>query len=294
MTSDRSSPRPDRPQRGRAPVLLIAALAVTVLVLILDLGRPSWTDPLRSAAAQVAGPVQRALTGLTDTRVTDLTQERNELAARVAELEAERQIDADLSALADGSSWGSGTLLPSRVVGFAGESRPVASRTVAIDVGTADGVQVGQTVVDVDGLVGRVTRVETSGAVVEVLGDDQVVVGVRFGPDGALGTVVSGARPVPGAGTSASAAASREVAARGPDDLTLIALGDTTPEPGDEVFTLGSPDGTPYAAQVPVGVVGEVDPPGPTEQFGATAVVRPYVDLDTLDLVAVMLDPGRR
>lgn len=277
-------------RRPKFPVLLVILLVATLGIMVVDLGRPAWTEPIRSAAATVAGPAQRALIGLTDTRVTELTQERNDLAARVAELEAEQRIDQDLSALAEGASWGSGTLLPSRVVGFSATSQPVTSRTVAIDVGTEDGVELGQTVVDVDGLIGRISRVEATSAEVQVLGDDEVVVGVRFGDDGALGTVVSGARPLPDGSTTAEASA----ALRGPDDLTLVALGDTIPEPGDVVHTLGSPDGTPYAAQVPVGVVREVDAASEQRDISATAVVTPYVDLDALDLVAVIVDPGRR
>jgi rod shape-determining protein MreC len=55
---------------------------------------------------------------------------------------------------------------------------------------------------------------------------------------------------------------------------------------GDTVSTLGSPDDRPYVARVPLGTVTSVD--ADRGQLGRTAVVRPHVDPDTLDLVAVV------
>ncbi|WP_139720276.1 rod shape-determining protein MreC [Serinicoccus chungangensis] len=165
------------------------------------------------------------------------------------------------------------TLLPARVVAVASGSSPVGGRTVTLDVGSEDGVRPDQTVVAVEGLVGRVLRVAPTSADVLLLGDPQVVVGVRFGEDGALGDVQ--ADPVPG------------LPPRGHGQLTLTALGDTQIEVGARVRTLGSPDDVPYAAGIPLGTVVSVDPD--RGQLGRTAVVEPFVDTDTLDLVAVVL-----
>jgi len=257
-------------------VLVLAVL--TAVVVLLDLARPALTAPVRRTAATVLAPVQEALAGWDDDEVTALTRERDELSARFAELEADRDRQSDLADLERSSSWGDHELRPARVVGFSSGGTPAGERTVTIDVGSREGVSTDQTVVSSDGLVGRVRRVFPASSDVILLGDAGVVVGARFGPDGALGSV--DARPAPG------------LPVRGPGELTLTALGDSPIRVGDEVTTLGSPDSIPYAAGVPLGTVTEVDPD--TGQLGRTGVVQPHVDTDLLDLVAVVfVEPGR-
>lgn len=253
--------------------LLGVLVGLTILLLLADLSRPAVTDPVRRGAATLFAPVQTAMTGWTDDRLTDVTRERDQLDARVKELEAQVRTHEQLTTLeraADG--WGGHELLPARVVGFSSDSAPVGGRTVTLDAGEVDGIRPDQTVVSSDGLVGRVVRTAPTSADVLLLGGSDVVVGVRFGADGALGSVDG--RPVPG------------LPARSPGDLTLTAVGDSTIAVGDLVTTLGSPDSTPYVAGIPLGTVTSVDPD--SGQLGRTAVVRPFVDTDTLDLVAVV------
>lgn len=255
-------------------LLLGALVALTSLVLLVDLARPALTAPVRRAAASVVAPVQSAMTGWTDDRLTEVTRERDELDARVKELEAEVQISEQLGDLERAAAgWGGHELLPARVVGFSSGSTPVGGRTVTIDAGEVDGVSVDQTVISSDGLVGRVIRTAPTSADVVLLGGSDVVVGVRFGDEGALGSVDG--RPAPG------------IPARAPGQLTLTAVGDSQISEGAVVTTLGSPDSIPYVATIPLGVVTSVDPD--TGQLGRTAVVEPFVDADTLDLVAVVL-----
>ena len=264
--------------RGEASWGLLALLAVlTVLVLLADLARPAVTEPVRRGAATLFAPVQSAMTGWTDDRLTEVTRERDALDARVKELEAEADTSAQLSDLERAAAgWGGHRLLPARVVGFSSGSTPVGGRTVTVDAGEADGVTVDQTVISSDGLVGRVVRTAPASSDVVLLGGSDVVVGVRFGASGALGSVDG--RPVPG------------VPARSSGELTLTALGDSVIQVGDTVTTLGSPDSIPYVAGIPLGTVTAVDPD--TGQLGRTAVVRPFVDVDTLDLLAVVLLGG--
>ncbi|MGD8150217.1 rod shape-determining protein MreC [Ornithinimicrobium sp. Y1694] len=261
------------PQRTRAlPVTAAILTVLTAGAVVVDLARPGLVEPVRAAVATVAAPAQSVLSGWDDARVAALTEERNALAAEVTRLEEEARRHGQLESLDRSTTWGDHRLLPARVVAFAPATSPVGGRTVTIDVGTDAGVQVDQTVVCVDGLVGRVVRVGAGTSDVLLLGDAGVVVGVRFGHEGALGTVQ--ATPAPG------------LPPRSYGDLTLTALGDTDIQVGDEVTTLGSPDDTPYAARIPLGVVASVDPD--RGQLGATAVVRPHVDTDLLDLVAVV------
>lgn len=260
---------------ARATQVLLGVLVVlTACVLLLDLARPAVTAPVRRAGATVFAPIQSAMTGWTDDRLTEVTRERDALDARVKELEAEVRTTRQLTDLERAAAgWGGHELLPARVVGFSSGSTPVGGRTVTIDAGEADGVRTDQTVVSSDGLVGRVIRTAPTSADVILLGGSDVVVGVRFGADGALGSVDG--RPAPG------------LPARAPGQLTLTALGDSAITVGDTVVTLGSPDSVPYVAGIPLGTVTSVDPD--RGQLGRTAVVDPFVDGDTLDLVAVVL-----
>lgn len=261
------------PPRTRAlPVTAAALTALTAAVLVLDLARPGLAEPVRGAVSRAVVPVQTALAGWDDARVTELTRERNALAAEVTRLEEQLRRQGQLEELDRATTWGDHRLVPARVVAAAPVTSPVGGRTVTIDVGSEEDVGVDQTVVSVDGLVGRVVRVAPASSDVLLLGDAGVVVGVRFGDLGGLGTV--GATATPG------------VAPRGYGELTLTVVGDTEVAVGDEVSTLGSPDDRPYVARVPLGTVTSVDPD--RGQLGGTAVVRPHVDPDTLDLVAVV------
>jgi rod shape-determining protein MreC len=263
-------------------VLPLAAALLTALTtgaLVLDLARPGQlSGPVREAVATVAAPVQGALAGWDDARLAELTRERDALAARVTRLEEEARRSDQLRTLDRSTTWGDHDLLPARVVAFAPASAPVGGRTVTIDVGSQDGVLTDQTVVSADGLVGRVLRVAPASADVLLLGDPGVVVGVRYGREGALASVRAGGAP--------------GLPARAHDELTLTALGDSSVAVGDEVTTLGSPDDVPYVARVPLGTVTAVDPD--RGQLGRTAVVTPHVDTDLLDLVAVVFVEGRQ
>jgi rod shape-determining protein MreC len=60
---------------------------------------------------------------------------------------------------------------------------------------------------------------------------------------------------------------------------------------GDVVRTLGSVDERPYAPGVVVGTVTDVDPEG--GRMTRTATVRPAVDVDAIDVVAVLVPRAR-
>jgi rod shape-determining protein MreC len=265
---------------SRRPTLRLTALALTLATLatvLLDVARPGVGDPLRSVVAAVVAPAQSALAGWDDDRVRELTEERNALAAEVTRLREQVRRHEQLETLDRATTWGDHRLVPARVVAFAARTSPVGGRTVTVDVGERDGVQEDQTVVSADGLVGRVLRTSTASSDVLLLGDPDVVVGVRYaaaqaGTDGALGNVTATAQP--------------GLPPRADGELTLTALGDSPISVGDVVSTLGSPDDRPYVARVPLGTVTALDPD--RGQLGRTAVVTPFVDADTLDLVAVV------
>jgi rod shape-determining protein MreC len=81
----------------------------------------------------------------------------------------------------------------------------------------------------------------------------------------------------------------RESRPRG--SLTLSFVQPGTPVVGDLVQTLGSLDERPYAAGVLVGTVTSVDPD--RGELTRTATVRPVVDPDAVDVVAVLVPRTR-
>lgn len=263
----------------RPLTLLAAGLTVaTAAALVVDLARPALAEPVREGVATVVAPAQRVLAGWSDGDLAALTAERNALAAEVTRLEEQLRDTEQLDRLERSTTAArvEQRMLPARVVAFSASTSPVGGRTVTLDVGREDGVVEDLTVVSVDGLVGRVLRVAPRSADVLLLGDAGVVVGVRYGSEGALGSVSARAQP--------------GLPSRGHGELTLSVLGDSSVDVGDEVTTLGSPDDLPYAPGIPLGTVTSVD--ADRGQLSATAVVTPHVDADTLDLVAVVLPEG--
>lgn len=264
--------------RTPAPRLVIMVLAVTMLVLLVDLARPAWTEPIRSASAAVFAPVQDAVRGWTDDDLDDARAERDALSVQVDRLQAEQEASARQNEIAVPPGMSVRSVIGARVVAVAPRTSPVGARVVTIDAGTADGLSADRAVMNADGLVGRVLRVNATSSQVLLLSDPNVVVGVRFGPQGALGSLSSVTPP--------------ELPARTSAELTLTGIGDASIEVGDRVRTLGSPDDSPFAADIHVGTVTAIDPDA--GQLGRTAVVDPAVDPDTLDAVVVLTQGAGR
>jgi rod shape-determining protein MreC len=138
--------------------------------------------------------------------------------------------------------------------------------TVTINRGENAGLRPNMTVVNGQGLVGRVRQVAASSAVVELAIDPSADIGARLEGSGELGYTTGD----------------------GPGPLTLTLLdAQATVHAGDRLLSLGSAGSAPYVPGVPIGVVTKVlaTPGAPTR----TAEVRPYVDYTALDLVGVVL-----
>jgi rod shape-determining protein MreC len=259
-----------------------ALVLVTLLVTAADLARPASTSVLRTAAATVLGPLERAVAVDGDARLGRVTAERDELARRVA---ADRDAAAAarrLTALLGSTS--AARVVPARVIAFGGGAT-TGSRRVTLDAGSRDGLAVDLPVVAADGLVGRVVAVSDWTSDVALLGDRDVTVGVRVGGRGTLGAVTAGSATAT-AGSATAGAAPRPAGRLG---LTLVEQG--TVRAGEAVTTLGSVGGGPYPPGLRVGTVASVDPP--RGQLTATASVRPAVDPTTLDVVGILLPTAR-
>jgi len=255
--------------------LLGVLVAVTLGLLAADLAGSGVTDAVRHASGVVVGPVQRVLAGASPGDLSRLEAENVRLRAVVADQQHALDDVAQVRSVLGAEALVGHAFVPGRVVGTA--LGPLGGRSLTLDVGSRDGVEPDSTVVAAEGLVGRVVSVSPWTSDVQMLGSTGSVVGVRVGPAGTLATVAP-----PGT-------ADREVRPRG--SLTLSFVQPGTPVVGDLVRTLGSVDERPYAAGIVVGTVTDVDPDH--GRMTPTATVRPAVDPDAIDVVAVLVPRAR-
>ena len=253
--------------------LLLVLLALTVVVLGVDVAGGPGAAQLRSAGGVAFGPLERVLSpgASRDAAATTGARDgvlRDQLVSQTREARA-------FDRLAGAPDLAGSTFLAARVVGVGGQGAAGPER-VTLDVGSRDGVRAELSVVAADGLVGRVVAVSPWTCDVLLVGSADLVVGVRVGAAGTLGSVGSGAR-----------GPQRRPA--GQLNLTVVERGSV--QPGDSVTSLGSVGGSPFPAGLRVGTVEQVDQaPG---DLTPTAAVRPAVDLTTLDVVGVVLDGPR-
>ncbi|HET7194347.1 MAG TPA: rod shape-determining protein MreC, partial [Nocardioides sp.] len=202
----------------------------------------------------------------------------NQLEAENARLRAESETSSyDRNRLEeyDGLTQAAGdlgyALVPARVVGI-GPSQSF-SQTVTIDAGSRAGVHPDMTVLNNDGLVGRVLRVTSSTATVLLIVDAESVVGGRVGETMEIGFLH-------GRGILGSS---------GHLELELADASEV-PAKHDTVVTWGSQSGAPYVSGVPIGRVSSVY--SSLRETSQRAVIEPFVDFGSLDLVGVVVPSG--
>jgi rod shape-determining protein MreC len=154
-------------------------------------------------------------------------------------------------------------------------SPTVWNSTVAIDVGSGDGVHVDDPVISGDGLVGRIASVEHGSSQVALLTDHASAVTGKVVPAGAQGMVE------PNVGN--------------PDELILNFISSTKDvHRGETVVTAGwRAQG--HASLFPPGLaIGEITEASITElEAGGPAHLRPYADMANLDIVQVLTGGSR-
>ncbi len=276
--------------RGEPPRALVAALVLACVTLItLDLNdtTDSALEPARRGLGEVFGPAEsfasavfRPVTAVPDWfRSHDSMQEElDDLEAENAELRTQvRTSGVDRNRLAefDGLTSAAGTLgralVPARVVGL-GPSQSFSS-TVTIDAGSDAGLVPDLTVLNADGLVGRVLRVTRTTATVLLIIDPDSTVGGRVGESMEVGFL---------RGRGA-------IGDEGRLDLELVDAA-VVPAKHDTVVTWGSEGGSPYVAGVPVGRVTRVFTS--LRDQSQRAEIEPFVDFGALDVVGVVVPSG--
>lgn len=232
---------------GRVPAELTSAVALPH-----DLLKRAGTN-LRLTIQNLTDrrDLRAAVEGLTTT-VAELEQEQRRLELEVQRLEQVLEVRRMQSP---------GVVATAPVIG--GGVGPDVSRLI-IGIGSRAGVQVGMPVTVPQGLVGIVTDVTATTAVVRTIVDPQSRVGVSVRDRGGQGVVVG------------------DVA-----DLLRVTrfIQDEDVEVGDQVET--SSFGGLFPIGVLVGVVQEVLPPDPNE-LRRSFLVRPSVDLATLREVVLL------
>jgi rod shape-determining protein MreC len=272
-----------------SPALLVALVLACLTLITLDYkgGSDSPLEPARRAAGELFGPVEVGASAAVRpfTAVPHWFRSRNSMQDDLMALQAENSRlkgevntqDYDRNRLeeydgltAAAQSLGY-SLVPARVVGV-GASQSFSS-TVTIDAGSDAGLRPDLTVVNNDGLVGRVLRVTRTTATVLLIVDSDSVVGGRVGRSMEVGFLH-------GRGVLGS---------DGRLDLDLV---DDTAVPAkhETVVTWGSQAGGPYVSGVPVGRVTSVY--SSLRETSQRAVIEPFVDFGALDLVGIVVPSG--
>ena len=260
----------------RGPRLLLVLLLLTAFTLTaLDArtGEGSPFDALRQGADAVLGPPQQALGGAAravggvlardSDEQAELRADNERLRAEQHRSEGLRRRVQELDALLALTDAGGYPVVPARVTAV-GSSFGFAS-TATIDAGSEDGITSGQTVIGGEGLLGRTLRVGPVSSTVLLLTDPGFTVGARLAREGTFGLATGD-----GSGLVLSLVEGGRVA----EGEALLTTGSDTFVPG-----------------VPIGRVTAVEP-GPATPV-ATATVRPFVDVSSVDLVGVVTSAPR-
>ncbi|HEY0691606.1 MAG TPA: rod shape-determining protein MreC [Kribbella sp.] len=283
----RSAGMPREVRRRRTILVLLILASFTLITLDARRSAGSPVDPLRHAAAAVFGPLEsgassarQPLNNLRDrfAEVDRLKADNNKLKAENERLATQlkttdyaRSRATELDRLLKVAP--AYTITPARVVGI-GNAQSF-NHTVTIDAGTADGVRPDMTVLNGDGLVGRVVRTTEATATVLLIGDRNSTVGGRLASTLALGFVS-------GRGELGSGALL---------NYQLVDL-KARPKVGDRIVTWGSRGNAPYVPGVPIGIVSAVA--SVQGVLGSTTLVKPYVDPSRIDAVGVVTGPPAR
>ncbi len=274
-------------RRARMSLGVLLAAALVLMTVDHRAGANSPLSPLRGAGAELFGAAENAGAGLVrpigrffetmaaapdaQRRIDALRAENQRLKRDLMAQALDRQHSTELQRLLGVAGIAGYKLVPAQVIARRGT--PGFEEAIQLDVGSADGVRSEMTVLNGDGLVGRVVQVSTSTSTVVLLSDPASAAGARLEGSNEIGVVH-------GVGQNGR--------------LLRFRLLDSTAQvvPGRRIVSFGSQRGAPYVAGVPIGVVEHVEAtPG---ELTRIAYARPYADLTALDVVGVVVQAPRR
>ncbi|MEU8968357.1 rod shape-determining protein MreC [Streptomyces monashensis] len=272
-------------KESRLLLVLLVAIAFALITVDIRGGRNSPVDGARQAAATVFGPVENGLSSAVDpvgnavsairdsgtrhSRLAALEKENAALKAKLGSDDRNRsrlnQLDKMLKIAGEGQYGikGAQVIAIGSAQGF--------SWTVTIDAGANDGIKRDMTVLNGDGLVGRVTTVGPDTSTVLLANDPDFTVGTRMEGSDELGFASGqGDRPL----------------------RVELLDGKAEVHKGDRLVTFGSQNDRPFVPGVPVGVVSRVDPSN--GGLTRTIYVTPYVGFTKLDIVGVVVEAPKK
>ena len=272
-------------RESRLLLVLLIAIAFALITVDIRGGEDSPVDGARQVAATGFGPIEDGVSsavnpvgdavsavrdsGTRHDRLARLEQKNAALKPRLDEHDRNssrlKQLDKMLKIAGEGQYGikGAEVIAIGAAQGF--------SWTITIDVGANDGIKRDMTVLNGDGLVGRVTTVGPDSSTVLLANDPDFTVGTRMEASDELGFASGqGDRPL------------RVELLNGKADV----------KKGDRLVTFGSQADKPFVPGVPVGVVSRVEP----SEGGLTRTiyVTPYVAFTKLDIVGVVVEAPKK
>ncbi|MFC6597906.1 rod shape-determining protein MreC [Kitasatospora paranensis] len=271
-------------RESRLLLILLVAVAFALITVDIKGGEGSPLGGARRAAAGLLGPVESGTAGLVNPvagtiravrdasthqqRLDEITKENTELRQRLASSDTAAGRTKQLDDLLHTAGSGGYTVKAAQVIAIGAAQG--FSWTITIDAGSDDGLTRDMTVINGQGLVGRVTTVAPTTATVLLASDPGFTAGIRLEGSDEIGFAA-------GQGTS-------------PMRVELL-NGKAQVKNGDRVVSFGSPSGRPFVPGVPIGRVVQVQAtPG---QLTKTVLVEPYVQFTRLDLIGVVVVPPR-
>ena len=270
--------------KARSRFFLSALLITSLLLITLDLRGNLPSEGLRKISATVGAPFQNFFNsiyrqvstftgdvfslGRTRSKISNLQKENAALKEELSRTNAIKNEVKELKSVLDLAGAGLYKIVPARIiaVGSAGSF----SRTIQLDVGSADGIKKDMSIIAGGGLVARILSVSKSSSIALLMDDETFKVGVRLESSGTSGVV---------SGTGGSV-------------LELILLDSTSDlRVGQRVVSRGSSNSQPFLPGVPVGVITEVNQSAGS--LTKSAVVKPFVDLNRISVVAVIVSKSK-
>ncbi len=267
-------------------LLLVLLVAIAFALITVDI-RGGDASPLRSArsvAATVFGPVENGVASAVNPvgnaiqAVRDSGSRHDELAAlqrqnellkqKLGSSDLNRNRAAELEKMLRVAGAGQYGIKGAQVIAIGAAQN--FSWTITIDAGSNDGIQRDMTVLNGDGLVGRVTTVSSTTSTVLLACD----------PDFTVGTRMEGSMEL-GFGTGQGDRPMKVQLLNGRANVHL----------GDRLVSFGSQHDTPFVPGVPIGRVVRIDPGA--GGLTRTVEVQPFVHFTELDIVGVVVVPPR-
>ncbi|MDI3423800.1 rod shape-determining protein MreC [Streptomyces luteolus] len=271
-------------RESRLLLVLLIAIAFALITVDIRGGEDSPVDGARQAAATVFGPVENGVSaavspignaiaavrdsGERHSRISELERENAALKAKLGSDDRNRSRVRQLDKMLKTAGAGQYGIKGAEVIAIGAAQG--FSWTVTIDAGANDGLRRDMTVLNGDGLVGRVTTVGPNTASVLLANDPDFTVGTRMEKTDELGFATG----------------------RGDRDLAVQMLnGKAKVKKGDRMVTFGSHADKPFVPGVPIGEVVKVDPSG--GDLTRTVHVKPYVSFTKLDIVGIVVEAPR-